>query len=343
MSQPIRLLIADGKTTNFMRHVLESPKSSKAGEFELIFRDNDTEAALLSGAAQADAILCYQANLSAAVIQAAPSLKFIQKHGLNCRNIDVAAATARQVRVATLSLMRSVTVAEHALALILACSRKLIAGHQAVTSAVYQQMGLQPVVTSQGNYRSNWAAIKGVTELFQSAVGIIGMGDIGMEIAKRCRAFGMSIGYHQRTRHSDRIEAGLGMHYLSLDELLAVSDYVVVVLPHTPATEKIIDARALARMKPSATLINVGRGGLVDEAALFAALQSRQIAMAGLDVYQTEPLPAASPLLKLPNVVFQPHTGGGSYRSWEVDMPASLGNIQRFFAGGKADGIVNGI
>jgi phosphoglycerate dehydrogenase-like enzyme len=133
------------------------------------------------------------------------------------------------------------------------------------------------------------------------------------------------------------------MHYLSLDELLAVSDYVVVVLPHTPATEKIIDARALARMKPSATLINVGRGGLVDEAALFAALQSRQIAMAGLDVYQTEPLPAASPLLTLPNVVFQPHNGGGSYRSWEVDMPASLGNIQRFFAGGKADGIVNGI
>jgi phosphoglycerate dehydrogenase-like enzyme len=94
-------------------------------------------------------------------------------------------------------------------------------------------------------------------------------------------------------------------------------------------------------MKPSATLINVGRGGLVDEEALIAALQGNRIAMAGLDVYRTEPLPAASPLRTLPNVVLLPHTGGGSYRSWEIDVPASLRNIQRFFAGERAEGIVN--
>ena len=91
--------------------------------------------------------------------------------------------------------------------------------------------------------------------------------------------------------------------------------------------------RTLALMKPSATLINMGRGGLVDEAALAHALQSGEIAMAALDVYQREPLPANSPLLKLPNVVLTPHLGGGSYRSWEMDMPASLANIQNYFAG----------
>jgi phosphoglycerate dehydrogenase-like enzyme len=115
---------------------------------------------------------------------------------------------------------------------------------------------------------------------------------------------------------------------------------VVLALPHTPETEGLIGAAALARMKPSATLINVGRGALVDEDALASALQRNQIAMAGLDVYRMEPLPASSLLLALPNVVLLPHTGGGSYRSWEIDMPATLGNIQKFFASGIADNLI---
>ena len=123
------------------------------------------------------------------------------------------------------------------------------------------------------------------------------------------------------------------MRYVPFDKLLAVSDFVVLALPHTPETEGLIGAPALARMQSTATLINVGRGGLVDEAALATALQSKQIAMAGLDVYRMEPLPAESPLRTLPNAVLLPHIGGGSYRSWAVDMPATLANIQRFFAG----------
>lgn len=335
MTEPIRLLITEGAAAPFMRHVRACALSK---QFRLLIRADDSEQALMSAAREADAILCYQAELPASVINAAPDLRFIQKHGLNCRNIDVEAATRRNVRVATLSLMRSVTVAEHALGLILACSRKLIAGHLAVSSANYREMGLTPGETSQGNYRSNWAKIQGISELFQSTVGIVGMGDIGMEIARRCRAFNMNIVYHQRTRHPDGIETGLDMRYLPLDDLLAESDYVVLVVPHTPATDGLINARTLARMKPSATLINVGRGALVDEDALAAALKNEQIAMAALDVYRTEPLPVTSPLLNLPNVVLQPHTGGGSYRSWEVDMPSSLGNILNFF---KSQGTLN--
>jgi gluconate 2-dehydrogenase len=96
-----------------------------------------------------------------------------------------------------------------------------------------------------------------------------------------------------------------------------------------------------ARMKSTATFINVGRGPLVDEEALIEALQSKRIAMAGLDVYQMEPLPESSPLRKLPNVVLLPHTGGGSYRSWAIDIPTCLRNIHRFFRGQKPRGIIN--
>lgn len=337
MAHTIRLLITDNTGSRFVFHLHES---RAAEHFELLIPEGNSEAALLALASEADAAICYQAPLTGAVIAAAPSLKFIQKHGLNCRNIDLAAAARRGIPVATMPLMRNVTVAEHALALMLACARKLIPAHHAVTSAAYQAMGLEPMVTSQAHYRSNWAGIQGMTELYKATVGLIGMGDIGMEIAKRCRAFGMNICYYQRTPHDAPTEAAFGIRYLPLDGLLSKADFVVLVVPHTPQTEGIINAQTLARMKPSATLINVGRGGLVDEAALATALERKQIAMAGLDVYRVEPLPADSPLRTLSNVVLQPHSGGGSYRSWEIDIPATLVNIQRFFAGEQPEGLL---
>jgi len=102
-----------------------------------------------------------------------------------------------------------------------------------------------------------------------------------------------------------------------------------------------IGTKELERMKSSAILVNVGRGGLIDEGALVTALQTKRLAMAGLDVYRMEPLPASSPLRGLANVVLLPHTGGGSYRFWDVDLPASLQNIQRFFRGERPSGLVN--
>jgi phosphoglycerate dehydrogenase-like enzyme len=333
----IRLLMADGAASNIVRRVRESPASRT---FELLVPPTSSEADLIAAVPPADAILAYEAPIPASVIRAAPALKLIQKHGLNCRKIDVAAATERNVRVATIPLLRSVSVAEHALAMMLACARKVVSGHRAVTHAIYQRMGLEPVVTAHRTYRSNWPRIEGMGELFRTTVGIVGMGDIGMEIAKRCRAFAMDIRYYQRTRHPPAIEDSLAMRYLPFDALLAESDYVVLVLPHTPETEGIIGARELARMKPSATLVNVGRGGLIDEDALADALRNRRIAMAALDVYRREPLPADSPLIALPNVLLLPHTGGGSYRSWEMDTPAVLRNIGLFFEG-NAEGVVD--
>ena len=211
VSARIRLMLADGAARKMTNRLRESPA---AQPFELIIPADDSEAALLAAAPAADAMFVYQAQVPASVIRAAPALKLIQKHGLNCRNIDVAAATAQNVRVATMPLLRNVTVAEHALALMLACARKVVPGHQAVSGAVYQQMGLAPEATTQRNYSSNWPGIEGVSELFKATVGIVGMGDIGMEIAKRCRAFDMPIVYHQRTRAYPRRRTVAG-HALS--------------------------------------------------------------------------------------------------------------------------------
>ena len=159
MTEPIRLLVADGATSRFGLRVRNSPA---AAAFRLLHAGQDAPEALLASAPEADAILCYQAEVGARLIEAAPALRLIQKQGLNCKNIDVAAATRRNVRVATLPLMRSITVAEHALAIMLACARKVIPGYRAITGAVYKEMGLAPIVTSQREGRVTGCASAGV-------------------------------------------------------------------------------------------------------------------------------------------------------------------------------------
>src|SRR5262249_27764942 len=157
--------------------------------------------------------------LPADVIRSAPSLRFIQKHGLNCKNIDVDAASERGIPVATLQLLRNATVAEQAMALMLACARKVIPGYQAVVGAAYHELGLTPFRTSQREYAGNWARFTDITELKDSSVGIIGLGDIGLEIAKRCRAFDMTVYYHQRQPHGADVEAKYDVHFLPFEKL----------------------------------------------------------------------------------------------------------------------------
>jgi phosphoglycerate dehydrogenase-like enzyme len=302
--KPIRLVLDSG-SPRFVDEVRALPDAAR---FEIISYEGKGEEALKDLVPQAEAIYIYQHFLPAAFIQSAPSLRFIQKHGLNCKNIDLSAATARGIPVATIPLVRNAVVAEQAMALMLACSRKIIPGHQAVVGAVYREMGIEPVRTAQREHKGNWPKIANLAELKEASAGIIGLGDIGMEIARRCRAFDMEVFYYQRQPHPPAVEAMYEARYLPLEELLARVDYLVLVLPHTPESEGLIGARELARMKPSATLINVARGAVVDEDALAVALEEGRIAMAGLDVFREEPLPASSPLLRLPNVVLTPHT-----------------------------------
>jgi phosphoglycerate dehydrogenase-like enzyme len=335
--RPTRLLL-DSIRDRFVDQVSALPE---AAGFEIVSYVGQGAQGLQEAIRDVDAAYIYQDKLSGEAIRSAPNLRFIQKHGLNCKNIDVAAATERGIPVATLPLLRNAAVAEHALALMLACAHKIVVGHRAVAEAVYREMNIEPMRTTQNDYRSNWAKIDGVMELMGASVGIVGLGDIGMEVAKRCRAFGMNILYHQREPYPPDVEAMYQARYMPLDDLLESVDYLVLILPHTPETDGMIGRDAFARMKPTSTLINVARGGVVDEDALVDALVNGQIAMAGLDVYREEPLPASSSLCSMTNVVLAPHTGGGSYRSRTLDRPAALANIARFFRGEPTEGIIN--
>ena len=335
--RPIRLLVDSGSST-LIQQIQKLPDVSA---FEVLSYAGQGPEALLTLIQEADAAYMYQDPLPADAIRAAPHLRFIQKHGLNCKNIDVRAATERGIPVATMPLLRNVAVAEHAMALMLACAHKILPGHRAVEQAIYQKIGIEPIRTTQREYRSNWANIPGVIELMNASVGIIGLGDIGMEVARRCQAFGMTVYYHQRRPHARDVEAHYQARFLPLPDLLASVDYLVLVLPFTPESEGLLGAAELAQMKPSATLINVARGGVVDEDALIEALTNGQLAMAGLDVYREEPLPVSSPLRHLPNVVLSPHMGGGSYRSRVLDHPACVANILRFFRGEHPEGVIN--
>jgi glyoxylate reductase len=174
--------------------------------------------------------------------------------------------------------------------------------------------------------------------LYAKTLGIIGMGEIGQEVARRARAFEMEVVYYKRHKLTAQQEAELGIRYLPLSELLKRSDYVSLHVPHTPETEHMIGKRELKMMKHTAFLVNTSRGGVVDEDALGQVLTGKTIAGAGLDVFTEEPLPETSPLLSAPNTVLTPHIAGGEEE--ELKIRPICDNILRVAEGRKAVNIV---
>ncbi len=337
MSNSIRVLVPDGTNYRFSWKV---ETMARGQPFEVVVPEAVTEAGIAAAAGGSDMILAYKAPVTRAVLDAAPKTRMIQKFGIDCKNIDLAAARDKGIPVFTRSLIRNATVADHAMALMLACARRLPESQRVVAEARYLELGFIPRQTGQQNvHHGNWIKVAGVGDLLEATVGIIALGDIGTEIARRVRPFGPRICYYQRRQHTPEIEAALDAHYLPLDELIAAADYLILAAPLTPETENLLSRERIARMKPTASVVNVGRGGLIDEDALYAALRDGKLAMAGLDVFRWEPLPRGSPLMTLPNVALTPHMAGGSSdRYWEVDVAGVLENIRRFFAGEQTTG-----
>ena len=173
-------------------------------------------------------------------------------------------------------------------------------------------------------------------EVHGSTLGIIGMGRIGQGVAKRgAHGFGMKVVYHNRSRLTPELEAQCQASYVSKDELLRTADHVVLVLPYSPESHHTIGAAELALMKPTATLVNIARGGIVDDAALAAALKARRIAAAGLDVFEGEP--SVHPdLLTVPNVVLTPHIASASIPTRLAMANLAADNLISFFTQGKS-------
>jgi phosphoglycerate dehydrogenase-like enzyme len=181
----------------------------------------------------------------------------------------------------------------------------------------------------------HWMKNQRVHEVREKTLGIIGMGEIGCELARRTSVLGMRNLYYKRTPLTDELERRFDAEYRDLDDLLAESDYVCIAVPHTPQTERMIGSEQFALMKESAFIVNIARGGIIDEDALINALSERRIAGAGLDVFTYEPLPEDSPLCELDNVIMSPHIGGGSGTSRALELEAALTEIERILSGEK--------
>ena len=283
-------------------------------DFDIRTVDGTDRTALLEAVHGASAILVRSATkVDAEVIEAAPSLKVIARAGVGLDNVDIKTATSAGVMVVNAPTSNIVSAAELTVGHILSLARHIPAAHAALADGKWKR-----------------SAFTG-TELFEKTIGIIGLGRIGALIAARLQAFDMRVVAYDPYVTSARAQQ-LGVQLLTLDELLAESDFITIHMPKTPETTGMISTPQLKAMKNTAYIVNVARGGLIDEDALHAALVAGEIAGAGLDVFVNEP-PTGSPLLSLPNVVVTPHLGASTDEAQEK-AGISVANSVRLALGG---------
>lgn len=233
-------------------------------------------------------------------LNAGPRLRVVSQLAAGVDNIDIPECTRRGILVGSTPGVLSKAVADHGFALLLASARRVVETDKWLRAGNWK-LAFHP------NY---WIG----AEVQGSTLGIVGLGQIGLEMARRGQGFDMKIVYHARNRRPD-LESQYGLEYVTLDQLLEISDFVSLHVPLTPDTRQLIGEPQLRAMKASAILINLSRGPVVDTEALCTALKDGWIAGAGLDVMDPEPLPAGHPLLALDNVTLTPHIGSASSMS----------------------------
>lgn len=267
-------------------------------DFEIRNCNGADRAELLAAIVDVDAILVRSATqVDAEALAAATKLKIVARAGVGLDNVDVKASTQAGVMVVNAPTSNIVSAAELAVSLMLAAARHISPAHAALRNGEWK--------------RSKYTGI----ELYEKTVGIVGLGRIGVLVAQRLSAFGMNVIAYDPYVQAGRA-AQMGVRMVSLDELLAESDFMSVHLPKTPETVGLIGAAQLKAAKSSLVLVNAARGGIVDEAALYDALKAGEIAAAGLDVFAKEPC-TDSPLFELENVVATPHLGASTDEAQE--------------------------
>ena len=260
------------------------------------------------------------ASLRAEQFAYAKSLRWIHSTAAGVSQLMYPELRSSGVIVTNPSGIFSVPMAEHTMGMILALVRNFPDAVRFQDAAKWSQQDL-------------WDRPQHLTEINGSVLLIIGYGSIGRELAKRAQAFGMRAWGVTRSGKGDPAHVEKIWPAAELHEALPQADHVVIAAPDTPETKHLIGAEQIARVKCGARLINIGRGSLLDEAALIAALQSGQLSGAALDVTSVEPLPADSPLWKAPNLFITPHTSGVSDRLWQRQTELLLGLLEEWFAG----------
>jgi glyoxylate/hydroxypyruvate/2-ketogluconate reductase len=264
--------------------------------------------------------------IDAALLDACPGLRAVCSMAVGYNNIDVAACTARGVIVTNAPGVLTETTADFGFALMMAAARRITESEHFLRAGHWQR----------------WAYdFFAGAEVHGTTLGILGMGRIGRAIARRgALGFGMPVVYHNRHRLAAELEAPIGARWLAKDELLRQADHLVIALPYSPASHHAIGAAELALMKPGATLTNIARGGVVDDAALAQALATGRIAAAGLDVYEGEPKVHPG-LLGVPNVVLTPHIASATAATRHAMALLAADNLIAALTGGRPRTPVN--
>jgi D-3-phosphoglycerate dehydrogenase len=262
--------------------------------FSVVSIDDSASAEFVSALAEADALIVRSATtVTRDMLGMAPRLRAVGRAGVGVDNVDIPAASEQGIAVFNAPGGNTIAAAELTMALLLSVARMVPAADASLRSGGWDR-----------------ADFKGV-ELRGKTLGLIGAGRIGGEVAIRCRAFGMDVLVNDPYLSEERADE-LGVRLVGLDDVLALADFISIHVPLTDETRGICGFDALAKMKPTAFIVNASRGGVVDEEALATALHDGTVAGAALDVYETEPLPGDSPLRDAPNLVLTPHLGAST-------------------------------
>ena len=282
--------------------------------------------ALKAKLADRQGIMCALTDkVDADLLAAVPGLKAVANIAVGYNNIDVAACTARGVMVTNTPGVLDDSTADLAWALMLAAARRLTEVERLIRRGDWKGWRLK-----------QWLG----TDVHHATLGIVGMGRIGQAIAKRAAGFDMTVLYHNRTRVAADVEQRLNATYASLEDLLRRADFVILQVPYSPQTHHLIGANELKLMKPTAILINSTRGGVVDDAALVAALKDGTIRAAGLDVYENEPKLHPG-FLELDNVALAPHVGSSTEATRRAMAMTAARNLVAALTGGVPPNLVN--
>ena len=259
--------------------------------------------------AKADVAVTWSVDVNGALLDSAPNLSSVVKLDSGPATIDESECADRGISLQIVESPGLISVAEHAVMLILAVFKRLGIASDRVRAGQLVD-GVTPELTTQESYAYNWVGLERFEALYGKTIGLVGLGKIGLEAAKRLKAFETDVVYTKRNRLDGPEEQRLGVRYLPFDELLEESHCVSLHNRFTPETEKMMGAREFALMRAGSFFVNTARGRLVDEEALAAALKSGHLAGAALDVFEYEPFQPDSPLLDSPNVILTPHTAG---------------------------------
>ena len=295
------------------------------GNFDILLPKDHSQEAFAAAAAEAEGIILRtRAHASRAVIDAAPKLKIISRTGAGVDNVDVEAATARGILVCNLPAVNNLSVAEHTIAMILSLAKDLPAMDRAVRCGAWEARNSGKPVELEGK-----------------TLGIVGMGNIGSLVARKCRlGLGMKILAYDPYA-ADKFAAEDYRFVTGLAELFTEADVVSLHCPSIPETRNLVTRELLFSMKNSAWIVNCARGGVVNEEALFEVLQTKRIAGAALDVFSVEPPPSDSPFLKLENIILSPHAAALTQEATIRMSTEAAQAVLDYFSGKKPRYIYN--